>query len=134
MKRILFIFGAVLALSLAACGSNAATVNHNITKECDQFHCLRNIVGINGITDKVEFSVTGLCSIEFNSTVLKATCKEPGANGKPVFKRHYLGLSDNVFWVNTQLKPLQVSQYRTKIIFRPTAIVPDFDLATGDSG
>lgn len=119
---------------MAACGSNADTVNKNITTECDQFHCLRKIVLINGITDKVEFQVVGLCSIERDLGVVKATCKEPGENGKPEFKRHYLGLSDNTIWTNTQLKGLAVSQYHTKIIFRPTSVVPDLDLATGDGG
>ena len=126
---------AAVVIVIASCGgSNADTVNKNITTECDQFHCLRKIVLINGITDKTEFEVTGLCSIERDQDVVKALCKEPGPNGKPVFKRHYLGLSDNTIWTNVQLESLQVSQYRTKIVIRPTSIVPDLDLATGDSG
>ena len=119
---------------LAGCGgSNAQTVSKNISKECDKFNCLRKIVLTNGITDKVQFEVTGLCSIERDAYVVKATCKEPDENGDPSFKKHYLGLSDNTIWTNVQLKTLNVSQYRTKIIFRPTAIVPDLDLVAGDN-
>lgn len=36
-------------------------------------------------------------------------------------------------YVNVQTDGLDVSQYRTKIVIRPEAIVPDFDLVTGDS-
>lgn len=134
MKKLVLGVVILAVLALAGCGgTNADTVSKNISTECDQFHCLRQIVLVNGITDKTEFQVTGLCSINTTHNLV-VTCKEPGPNGHPVFKKHYLGLSNNTIWTSVQLQSLQVSQYRTKIVFRPTSIVPDLDLATGDGG
>ena len=56
---------AVLAgvFGLAACSSDAAKVNENITTAADQFEVQRKIVGINGITDTPAFEVEGRCSL-----------------------------------------------------------------------
>jgi len=40
-------------------------------------------------------------------------------------------MSDNVFFISTQLEGVNVSEYRTKIILKPQNLVPDFDLVTG---
>lgn len=37
-----------------------------------------------------------------------------------------------MIWVSTQLEGIDVSEYRTKFVFRPEAIVPDIDLVTGE--
>jgi hypothetical protein len=116
----------------AGCGSNADKVSKNISTKCEQFNCQRRIVGVNGITDKVEFMVVGRCSIEGSTNLpgiraLEVTCKQ----GPHEYKKHYLSLSDNMFFVATQLKPLDVSIYHTEIILKPQNIAPDFDLQTG---
>jgi hypothetical protein len=124
------IVGAMLIT--AGCGSNADKVSKNISTKCEQFNCQRRIVGVNGITDKVEFMVVGRCSIEGSTNLpgiraLEVTCKQ----GPHEYKKHYLSLSDNMFFVATQLKPLDVSIYHTEIILKPQNIAPDFDLQTG---
>lgn len=122
----------VLAATYAGCGgSNADTVNDNLGKECEKFNCQRRIVAINGITDKPLLDVEGRCSIEKNQAlggdVLELICKQ----GPDDYKKHFVGLSDNVTWTSTQLEGLDVSEYRTKFILRPESIVPDIDLVTG---
>ncbi len=117
------------AVSLAACGSNADTVSDNIGKEAEKFNVQRHIVGINGITDKLLFDVEGRCSLEFPARQLEVVCK----HGPDDYRKHHIGLSDNVTYVNVQTKGLDVSEYRTKIIIRPESLLPDFDLVTGDS-
>lgn len=119
---------ALAAAALAGCGSNADTVSENISKEAEKFNVQRHIVGLNGITDKVLFEVEGKCSIETDPNLLVVTCK----HGPDDYRKHYIGLSDNVTFVNVQTKGLDVSEYRTKIIIRPQSIVPDLDLVTGD--
>ena len=74
------------------------------------------------------FEVEGKCSIETDPNLLVVTCK----HGPDDYRKHYIGLSDNVTFVNVQTKGLDVSEYRTKIIIRPQSIVPDLDLVTGD--
>lgn len=137
MKRIIASGVVLLAsLSLAACGgSNADTVNDNLGKEAEQFKIVRRIVVTNNITDKVLYDITGRCSLESNPHLtanLEIICKDDGENGKPLYKKHFIGLADNLSWASTQLEGVNVSEYRTKFIFRPEAIIPDIDLATGD--
>jgi hypothetical protein len=121
----------VLSALVAGCGSQADTVSDNVSKEAEKFHVQRRIVGVNGITDKVEFIVEGKCSIEGDGLgdlhSLIVTCKQ----GPGDYRKHYVGMSDNMFFISTQLKGIAVSEYRTKIILKPQGIIPDFDLVTG---
>ena len=116
---------------LAGCGSQADTVSKNISVEAEKFNVQRRIVGVNGITDKIEFVVEGRCSVEGdglgNLNALIVTCK----HGPKDYRKHYVGMSDNMFFISTQLKGIPVSEYRTKIVLKPQGIVPDLDLVTG---
>ena len=115
---------------VTGCGSNADKASKNLSTLAEQFKVQRRIVGINGITDKVEFEVEGRCSIEGdglgNLRALIVICK----HGPKDFRKHYIGMSDNMFFISTQLKGLPVSEFRTKIILKPQNIVPDLDLVT----
>jgi hypothetical protein len=131
VKRALILLGLLLVMAVAimGCKSKADTVSDNVSKEAEQFHVERKIVGINGITDKVLFEVTGRCSIESGDSLpntLDVICKV----GPNTYVKHYLGLSDNVTWVSTQIKASNVDPYHTEVILRPTTIVPDFRLDT----
>lgn len=114
-------------VGLSSCGSDADKVSRNVSTAAENFEVQRLIVGVNGITDKVEFSVEGRCSIEPDPSRLVVTCKQ----GPDDYRKHYLGLSDNIFWVSTQLEGVDASVYRTRIILKPQNIVPDFDLSVG---
>ena len=92
----------------------------------DNFEVNRLIVGINGITDKILFSVEGRCSISRDGDLV-VICKE----GPDQFKKHYMGLSHNVTFISTQLEPVTASVYHTRIILKPENMVPNFDLSTG---
>ncbi len=124
---------ATLLATVAGCGgceTDADVASDNVSKAAEQFEVQRRIVGINGITDKVLFEVEGRCSIEAGESmegVLDVICK----HGPHDFRKHYVGLSDNVTFISTQLKGIDVSVYRTRIIVKPENIVPDFDLVTG---
>ncbi len=134
MNRIIAGFAVAVAVIFAGCGSNADTVSKNLSKEAEKFGIVRSIVGVNGITDKVVFEVTGRCSVEGNGLgslpALEAICKDT-VDGKTSYKKHYITIPDNVTVVVTQKEGIDVSEYRTKIILRPEALVPDFDLVTG---
>jgi len=115
------------------CGkSQSDNVSKNLGKKCEAFKCQRRIIAVNGITDKVLLDVEGRCSIEKNdalqgsgkSEVLELTCKQ----GPHEYRKHFVGLSDNVTWTSTQLQPLDASEFRTKFILRPQALAPDIDL------
>lgn len=116
---------ATIAL-LAGCTSDADKASENISTAADNFEVQRLIVGINGITDEVIFSVEGRCSITRDGDLV-VTCK----HGENDFRKHYVGLSDNVTWVSTQLEGIDVSEYHTRIILKPQNILPNFDLSVG---
>jgi len=74
------------------------------------------------------FTITaeGRCQVE-HAEKLAITCK----TGENSYKKHYLGLSDNVTYFVEQLEDAEVSAYHYKVIFKPQTIVPDIDLHTG---
>jgi hypothetical protein len=127
MKKILLTL-ALATLVIAGCTSDAQRASQNITTAADQFEVQRHIVGINGITDQPAFEVEGRCSIERRTYDLMVTCK----HAEDDFRRHHIGISDNVFYVVTQLEGIDVDVYRTRIVIKPENIVPNFDLITGD--
>lgn len=132
MTRRPLIAAALAVAALAGCASDADKTSDNLSKAAEQFEVQRKIVGINGITDKVLFEVEGRCSLELGDTLentLDVICK----HGPDDFRKHYVGISDNVTFISTQVKGLDVSQYRTRIILKPENLVPNFDLVTGDT-
>lgn len=125
---------AVCALPMfaTACGpSDADVAAKNLSVAAEQFEIPRHIVGINGITDKYLFEIVGYCSVETANSALanalEATCRVVGKDGKVGYKKTFLGLSDNVTYVVEQLEPVQVSTSRYRVIFKPEALIPNFD-------
>lgn len=131
MKRIAVLI--LAAATLAGCESDADKASTNLGRAAEQFEVQRKIIGVNGITDKLLFEVEGRCSLEQNPNLprnLEVICK----HGPNDFRKHFVGLSDNVTYISTQLEGIDVSVYRTRIILKPENIVPNFDLVTGESG
>lgn len=111
---------------LAACDMRPAAdvASVNLSKAADNFEIPRRIVFLNGITDSNLLVIEGLCSLgNFDSAgQLTVTCKDGGT-----FKKHFLGLSDNVTFVAEQLEGVDVSTFHTRVMFRPQSIIPDID-------
>ncbi|MFI1235375.1 beta-sandwich lipoprotein [Nocardia salmonicida] len=122
------LIAAVAALSagviaVTGCSSDADVVSKNLSKESDQFKIDRRVVFFNGITDKYLLSIEGKCSIKDENNQLEVTCK----TGDDEYKKHFLGLSDNVSYFVEQLEGAEVSRYHYKVIFKPETIIPDVD-------
>lgn len=128
MKKILISFILLITLVLAACTSESDTVDHNISKEADNYKVERRIVFFNGITDKYLLVIEGKCALGNNDSekALTVTCKL----GDEQYKKHFLGLSDNVSYFVEQTESKNVDPYHYKVVFRPESIVPDVDLQT----
>lgn len=114
-----------LVLSLAAC-SDADIASQRLSKAADMFEVKRRVVFYNGITGDYILSVEGLCSLGNNDTNkrMSVTCKT-GAND---YKKHFLGLSDNVTFFAEQIDATKTSPYHYRVIFKPSAIIPDIDI------
>ena len=128
MKKVL-VMTAVLAGVLAGCSSDADVASSNLSKAADQFEINRRIVFFNGITDKYLLTIEGRCSITADDAdaQLEVTCK----TGEDEYKKHFLGLSDNVTYFVEQTEPAQVGVYQYRVIFRPQSIIPNVDAEVG---
>lgn len=127
MKKLISSIIAVLSLLfvVVSCTTDADVASHNLSKAADQFQIARRIVFYNGITDAYMLTIQGLCSLGNwdSAKELTVTCKtEKG------FKKHFLGLSDNVTYFVEQLNDEPVSTYQYKVIFKPTTIIPDINV------
>ena len=116
-------------LTLVGCQDDAHVASYNISKAADNFEIDRRIVFYNGITDTYMLTIEGRCSIEDQTTQLEVTCKI----GRDAFKKHFLGLSDNVTYFAEQLETADVSVYHHRVTFKPQEILPDIDFR-GDAG
>lgn len=130
MKKLtITALAATSLLALAACQDDAQVASYNISKAADNFEIDRRIVFYNGITDTYMLTIEGRCSIEDQTTQLEVTCKI----GRDAFKKHFLGLSDNVTYFAEQLETADVSVYHHRVTFKPQEILPDIDFR-GDAG
>lgn len=122
---------ALLALlfTLAGCPSDAHVASRNLSQAADMFEINRRVVFYNGITGDYILSLEGRCSINDSKGQLEVTCK----TGSNQFKKHFLGLSDNVTYFAEQLEFTDVSVYHYRVIFKPQTILPDIDFS-GDIG
>ena len=113
----------LVAFMMVSC-NDADVASNNLTKAADQFEIYRRVVFYNGITDNYILSVEGYCSIEDQGGQLEVLVKTK--DGK--FMKHHLGLSDNVTYFSEQLKAENVSSDQYRVIFKPKALLPTFEL------
>jgi len=125
MRKTLLILALASTAALTAC-NDADVASRNISKAADNFEVNRRIVFYNGITGDYMLSIEGLCSLgnADKSRELSVTCKI----GPSTFKKHFLGLSDNVTYFVEQVDGADVSAYHYRVIFKPSVIVPDIQI------
>lgn len=121
---VLFLAASVTVLS--ACSRDADVASRNLSTAADNFEINRRIVFYNGITGEYMLTIEGLCSKDNTSTetTLGIVCK----TGPNTYKKHFLGLSDNVTYFIEQVDGASVSPYHYKVIFKPSTIVPDIEV------
>jgi len=115
--------------SLAACTSDADKASENIATAAEAFEVQRSIVGINGITGETIFFAEGRCSFEYPSGGrVDVTCKY----SPDEYRKHTFILGDQDSVVVTQEKPIDVSEYHTRIVLKPQNVIPEFDIMVGE--
>ncbi|HDR9026906.1 TPA: hypothetical protein QDB14_001076 [Burkholderia vietnamiensis] len=120
MAAAALIYGAT---ALTGCTNDADVASHNLSTAADNFQINRRIVFYNGFTGEYMLTIEGLCSKDNSSTDSKLAiiCK----TGPNEFKKHFLGLSNNVTYFIEQLDAAPASTYHYKVVFKPSVIVPD---------
>lgn len=116
---------ALIGLGLVACEKAADVAARNISAAADNFEIDRRVVFYNGITGAYILTIEGRCSLGNNDTAqrMSVTCK----TGPNEYKRHFLGISDNVTFFAEQIASSPASIYRYRVRFNPAAVVPDID-------
>ena len=127
MKKLVYALALSALILITGC-TDAEVASQNLSKAADQFEIDRRIVFFNGITDTYLMTIEGRCSINADGldSQLEVTCK----TGDDEFKKHFLGLSDNVSYFVEQVQSAQADVYRYRVIFKPEVIVPDVDTET----
>jgi hypothetical protein len=128
MKKFL-IAASFAALTLLTACSDADVASRNLSIAADNFEIQRRVVFYNGISGAYILSIEGLCSLGNHDDPgeLTVTCK----TGPDSFKKHFLGLSDNVTYFAEQLESKNVSVYHYRVVFKPQTILPDVDFRGG---
>jgi len=125
--RMIILCVAALASTTVLMGMSrpADVASRNLSMAADNFEVMRRIVFYNGITDSYMLEIVGLCSLGNNDKPgkLSVTCKVDHDK----YKKHFLGLSDNVTFMAEQLDSVDVSTFHYRVMFRPQTILPDVD-------
>ena len=127
MKKVMVLVFVIVLVFLVGCAPDADVASRNLSKAADMFEITRRVIFYNGITGDYILSVEGRCSIQDQGNQLELTCK----TGPEQYKKHFLGLSDNVTYFAEQIDPAIVNAYHYKVIFKPQSIIPDVDLKIG---
>jgi hypothetical protein len=125
IKSILLAMALIMVFSLVGC-RDADVASRNLSIAADYFEISRRIVFYNGITGDYILTIEGLCSLG-NADVtgeLTVTCK----TGPNDFKKHFLGLSDNVTYFAEQIESSETDVYHYRVIFKPSVIIPSIEV------
>lgn len=114
-----------ILFGVAAC-TDADIASRNLSKAADYFEVNRRVVFYNGINGEYMLTIEGLCSLgnQDSAGQLTVTCK----TGPNEYKKHFLGLSDNVTYFVEQLDGANVSPYHYRVVFKPSVIIPDIEI------
>jgi hypothetical protein len=127
IKKLTLSILAVASLGLVGCSRDADVASRNLSIAADMFEVNRRVVFYNGITGEYMLTVEGLCSLgnQDSHGQLSITCK----TGATEYKKHFLGLSDNVTYFVEHLEANKTNIFFYRVIFKPTVIVPDIDVS-----
>lgn len=123
MKKIIAIVLTVLlcVACLAGC-RESDRVSYNLSQEADNFNQIRQITVINCLQGDVLFQMTGKMSIEADTAdnQLEIIVEDEQGN----YKKHFIGLSDNVTYVVEDITSDQIDNYHYVLNFNPNMWIP----------
>ena len=123
MKKVFLWFAAALLVCcvLAGC-TEAERASYNLSQEADNFNDVRQITVINCLQGDVLFQMTGKMSITADPADNQLEVIVEDENGE--YKKHFIGLSDNVTYVVDDITAENVSEYHYTLNFNPKMWIP----------
>lgn len=125
MKRKFLIIIMILLLVLTCVGCDerqADDVSYNLSLRADNFEEVRQITVINCLQGDVLFQMTGKMSIEADTEDNQLEIVVEDEKGE--YKKHFIGLSDNVTYVVEDITSGDVSKYSYTLNFNPKMWIP----------
>ena len=126
-KRIISVIVAILIFvciiaTLSGCDTQANRVNYNITEEAENFNVYRRVTVINCIKGDTLFEIEGRMNIEADTSDKQLEIIVEVDDNK--FKKHFIGLSDNVTYTVEDISGSEVSKYHYEINYNPNMWIP----------
>lgn len=122
MKKLIQLSALLLSLLVLAACREADRVSHNLSKEADNFNIVRKITVINAIQGEILYQMTGKMSIHHSAEDQQLEIIAQDDNGG--YKKHFIGLSDNVTYVVEDITGAEVSNTKYTITFNPDMVIP----------
>lgn len=119
-KIITIIISMVLVIVLAGC-TESSRVSYNLSQQADNFNDVRQLTVINCIQGDVLLQMTGkmLVKTDITYSQLEVVIEENGE-----YKKHFIGLSDNVTYVVEDITSGDVDKYKYTLNFNPNMWIP----------
>jgi len=107
--------------ALVGCQQESEVASYNVSQAAHNFEVNRRVVFYNGFTGEYILTIEGLLSVTPEVGKLSVIVK----TGPSQYKKHYLGVSDNVTWFCEQIESVPADPFHYRVVFRPTTIIPD---------
>ena len=121
-KIAAFFMVASVASCMSGC-STASTVNHNLSKDANEFNVYRRITVTNARTDTIMLQAEGYMALSNNSSnELVVTIK----TGADQYYKDYIYLNDWTCYVMEQTEPKGTDNYNFEMVFYPERLIQDF--------
>lgn len=114
---IITIIALISALFAGCTQSQADQVSYNLSLEADNFNDVRQLTVINCLQGDILFQMTGKMSIEADTADNQLEVVVEDENGE--YKKHFIGLSDNVTYVVEDITSGDVENYKYTLNFNP---------------
>lgn len=124
MKTTLKYITLALALALASCKQESEVAAYNVSQAAHNFEVNRRVVFYNGITGEYILTIEGLLSVTPEDGKLSVIVK----TGPRQYKKHYLGVSDNVTWFCEQIDSVPADPFHYRVVFRPATVIPAVEI------
>lgn len=116
--------GMLAAVGIIGCDQRQSDdVSYNLSLEADNFNDVRQITVINCLQGEVLFQMTGKMAIEADTSDGQLEIIVEDENGE--YKKHFIGLSDNVTYVVEDVTTGDVSKYKYTLNFNPEMWLPE---------
>lgn len=102
---------------LTGCDTEANRVSYNLSQEADNFNDVRQVTVINCLQGDVLFQMTGKMSITADTSDNQLEIIVEDEYGD--YKKHFIGLSDNVTYVVEDITSKDVEKYKYTLNFNP---------------